>query len=98
MKISRPTPKELGYRFPAEFEQHFATWLSWPHKKDTWPGKIHTIYSSYCLFIKALAEHEAVHINIADEEMKAFALEKLALVSADMDRIKFYTHPTNDAW
>jgi agmatine deiminase len=98
MKISRPTPKELGYRFPAEFEQHAATWLSWPHKQESWPGKIETIYQPYCRFIEALSENEDVHINVVNEEMKSFAMEKLETVSAKMDRIKFYTHPTNDAW
>ncbi len=75
MKINQPTPKELGYRFPAEFEQHAATWLSWPHKEASWPGKIELIYPSYCRFIKALAENEAVHINVVDEEMKIFAMK-----------------------
>ena len=42
--ISEVAPKELGYYFPAEFALHRATWLSWPHKEASWPGKIHTIY------------------------------------------------------
>jgi len=98
MEINRPSPKELGYRFPAEFEPHTATWLSWPHKEDSWPGKIERIYTPYCLLIKALAENESVHINVSNEEMKLFATEKLQAVSADLEKIKFYTHPTNDAW
>ena len=98
MKISSPTPKELGYRFPAEFEPHTATWLSWPHKQASWPGKIEAIYAPYCLFIKAVSENEFVHINVVDEEMKSFAAEKLKAMSTNMERVKFYTHPTNDAW
>ncbi|HEU4609107.1 MAG TPA: agmatine deiminase family protein, partial [Chitinophagaceae bacterium] len=39
-----PSPKDRGYYFPAEFEEHSATWLSWPHKEASWPGKIHSIY------------------------------------------------------
>jgi agmatine deiminase len=98
MKISRPTPKELGYRFPAEFELHAATWLSWPHKEASWPGKIESIFTPYCLFIKVLTENEFVHINVVDDVMKSFAQEKLEAISTDMKRVKFYTHPTNDAW
>jgi len=98
MSISRPTPKELGYRFPAEFEEHTATWLSWPHKEASWPGKITSIYSPYSLFVKNLAEHEDVHINVAHEKMRTFAIEKLEAVSTDMSRVKFFMHPTNDAW
>ena len=98
MEISRPTPKDLGYRFPAEFEQHIATWLSWPHKEASWPGKIEQIYPSYCLFIQALAENEFVHINVANDAMKSFAQKKLEAASTLTDRVRFYTHPTNDAW
>lgn len=98
MKISQPTPKALGYRFPAEFEAHAATWLSWPHKEASWPGKIERIYKPYCEFIKAVSEHEFVHINVADKEMRDFAAGKLEMLSVDPARIRFFFHPTNDAW
>ena len=98
MSISRPTPKELGYRFPAEYEPHTATWLSWPHKEASWPGKMESIYAPYCLFIKTLADNEFVHINVNTEEMKEFAREKLEAISTVMDRVRFFSHPTNDAW
>jgi agmatine/peptidylarginine deiminase len=34
------TPRQLGFRFPAEWEPHAATWLAWPHEPTDWPGKI----------------------------------------------------------
>jgi agmatine deiminase len=93
-----PTPKELGYYFPAEFAHHTATWLSWPHKEASWPGKIHTIYPVYAEFVKRVAEGEQVNINVKDEAMKQFALEYLQQVNAELRNIHFYFHPTNDAW
>ena len=36
-----PTPAALGYRMPAEWAPHAATWLSWPHNAETWPGTGH---------------------------------------------------------
>ena len=33
------TPSALGYRMPAEWEPHQATWIAWPHNRDDWPGK-----------------------------------------------------------
>ena len=39
----RPTPAELGYAMPAEWERHEATWLGWPHNATDWPGKLDTI-------------------------------------------------------
>ena len=94
----QPTPKQLGYYFPAEFAPHDATWLSWPHKEASWPGKIHTIYPFYSLFIKALADSEKVCINVNDEAMKAFATGHLTAAGVNMAQVSFCVHPTNDAW
>ena len=92
------TPDALGYKFPAEFAEHEATWLSWPHKEASWPGKIDTIFPNYALFIKYLAIGEKVRINIPTESMKRFALMHLEKVGANLSQIEFFMHPTNDAW
>jgi len=92
------TPKDLGYYFPAEFDCHEATWLSWPHKEASWPGKIQTIYPYYSQFVKVLAFSEKVRININDEAMKTFAIRCLREAGVDMSQIEFFFHPTNDAW
>lgn len=92
------TPRELGYYFPAEFAKHSATWLSWPHKEASWPGKIETIFPIYAQFIKLVAEGERVHINVVDEKMKEKALSHLQKVGADLKNIQLFIHPTNDAW
>jgi agmatine deiminase len=90
--------KLTGFHFPAEWAPHTATWLSWPHKEESWPGKITTIYRPYCEFIKVLTEGELVRINVANEQMAAFAKEQLLMVGADLKRISFFEFPTNDAW
>lgn len=92
------TPKQLGYYFPAEFEKHEATWLSWPHKEESWPGKIQQIYAPYCQFIKILTLSEKVRINVADEQMKNDALAQLQIAGVDLTQIEFFYHRTNDAW
>jgi agmatine deiminase len=96
--ISQPTPAAAGYYFPAEFAPHDATWLSWPHKEASWPGKIHTIFPYYAQFVQALANSERVCINVADENMKHFALTHLEKAKVNLDAVEFYLHPTNDAW
>lgn len=96
--MTHSTPKELGYYFPAEFAPHVATWLSWPHKEASWPGKINTIYPYYCRFVKELAASEKVRINVSDESMKSFATRQLEVAGADLEQVEFFFHPTNDAW
>jgi len=83
---------------PAEWAPHEATWLSWPHKEESWPGKIDRIYPVYSQFVKLLAESEKVRINIAGEAMKSSAIGHLQKAGADLNRIEFFFHPTNDAW
>src|ERR1700756_725530 len=91
-------PAKAGYIFPSEWHPHTATWLSWPHKEESWPGKIETIYQPYCEFIKALTEGELVRINVKDAEMEAFAKSELTKVGADLTKVEFFHFPTNDAW
>ncbi len=92
------TPKDLGYYFPAEFAPHEAVWLSWPHKEASWPGKIDAIYPHYCRFIKELTVSEKVRINVNDEQMRSSAIRHLENTEADLNKIEFFFHPTNDAW
>jgi agmatine deiminase len=92
------TPKELGYRFPAEWEKHNATWLSFPHKEASWPGKIESIYAPYLSFIKALTAGEQVCINVLDNKMKEQVAAMLQSSLVNMNKISLFVHPTNDAW
>jgi len=92
------TPKQAGYYFPAEFAPHRATWLSWPHKEASWPGKIQTIYPFYSQFVKELTKGEEVCINVMDEAMKASAVRWLTVAGVALGRGRFFLHPTNDAW
>ena len=96
--FSGQTPKSLGYSFPAEFAQHDAIWLSWPHKEESWPGKIASIYPSYCAFVKTVALTEKVNINVGTDKMRQGAAKMLELAGVDMSKVQFYLHPTNDAW
>jgi len=92
------TPKSLGYYFPAEFAKHDAIWLTWPHKEESWPGKIASVYPSYTEFVKVVALTERVCINVVDEKMRNSANKMLQLAGVDLTKVTFYLHPSNDAW
>ncbi len=47
------TPASLGYRMPAEWEPHEATWIAWPHNRDDWPGKFGPIPWVYVEIVRA---------------------------------------------
>jgi agmatine deiminase len=88
---------DRGYRMPAEWEPHQATWLSWPHNKYSWPGRIETVWPRYAEMVAALAHSEPVHINVDDEAMERHAQSFLKTAGADGE-IVFHHFPTNDAW
>ena len=50
--VKKDFPAALGYRIPAEWEKHEATWLGWPHNREDWPGKIAPIPWVYGEIVK----------------------------------------------
>jgi agmatine deiminase len=95
---STKTPRAMGYRFPAEWEKHTATWLSYPHNENSWPDRIQSIFPAYNQFIKELSFGEMVNINVLDEIMHQKVQKQLIELGVDMNKVNFYLHPTNDAW
>ena len=64
------TPAALGYRMPAEWHPHVATWLAWPHNKSDWPGKFEPIpyvYAEIVRHLLMLPRPEAVYIGVDNE-------------------------------
>jgi agmatine deiminase len=92
------TPAELGYRMPAEWEPHRGTWLSWPHKEASWPGKFDPVPTIFASMVRHLADHEEVHINVAGPEMEHDVRLLLADEGAGSGNVFFHYNPTNDAW
>jgi agmatine deiminase len=92
-------PKDMGYRFPAEWETHSATWLSYPHADSySWPGTLPAIFPYYHEFIKVISKGERVRINIWDKDLKEMVKTELTLAGQDLSKIDFLIHQTNDAW
>jgi agmatine deiminase len=98
MKETRHTPRELGYRMPAEWEPHEATWLSWPHKEESWPGAFAPVPGIFVEIARHLAGSELVRVNVADEEFAARVRELLKRGGVNLDAVRFHLHPTDDAW
>jgi agmatine deiminase len=89
-----PTPAVLGYRWPAEWETHAATWLSWPHNVDTWPGIFAGIPGQFATFVRTIAEFEPVQILAGGEGVLADAKAHVGQLS----NVTVHDIPTNDAW
>jgi len=86
-----------SYRMPAEWEPHQATWVSWPHNRDSWPGKFGPVEPVMLRAVAALSTSELVRINVLDEAHERHVAGLLE-GHADPARIAFHRFPTNDAW
>jgi agmatine deiminase len=95
--ISMKTPAALGYAMPPEWAPHQATWFSWPHNPDTWPGHLAQAERALTLAVAALSEGETVRINVLDEAHERHVAGLLA-GRADPARLRLHRIPTNDAW
>src|SRR5262245_64003912 len=95
--MSSQTPAALGYRMPAEWEPHAATWLSWPRREGiSFPDSFDRVMPTLRAMIEALIESEQVCINIRNDAHEAEARE--VLHGLPTERISFYQIPTNEPW
>ncbi len=92
------TPNALGYRMPAEWEPHEATWLGWPHNVTDWPGKFAPIPWVYGEIVRHLIEGEKARILVQSPEHEARARRVLKKVGADSRQVEFFHIPTNRGW
>ncbi len=95
---SPPPPVALGYRMPAEWEPHEATWLSWPHKQESWPGAFEPVPDVFAQIAGVVTESELLRINVADEDMADNVRQLLRRCGVNLDAVRFHLNPTDDAW
>lgn len=90
------TPSELGYRMPAEWHPHTATWLSWPKDPETWPGRVSEVEHTFLQMIEALVPSERVNLLVDDEDTEQSVRFRSTFVGSE--NIRFHQIQTVDAW
>ncbi len=92
------TPRALGFRMPAEWEPHEATWISWPHNREDWPGRFAPIPWVYGEIVRKLAHVERVRILVEDRDHEQGARRVLKKIGADLEAVEFMAQPTDRVW
>jgi agmatine deiminase len=88
-----------SYKMPPEWNQHKATWLSWPHNiSNTWYEGLADIHQVFGLMISHLSQDEEVHIHVAGMDMENIARKAIAQFKLNESNIFFHYFPTNDSW
>ena len=99
MDPNAATPAAQGYRWPAEWERHRATWLSWPHNRETWPTALDRVHATFGAMVAALQPGEVVEIGVADRAMEDAARRAIRAAGGDPDHnVRFHHYATTDAW
>ena len=93
------TPRKLGYRMPAEWERHEATWLSWPKNPLTFPenviGKVEIIFSQ---MVEALSRGEKVKILVDDQDSSDRVAQIVDETGASMSNVLLLKIRSADVW
>jgi agmatine deiminase len=97
-KQVEPAPAALGYRMPAEWETHAATWLAWPHEKTDWPGKFAPIPWIYADIVRHLSQVERVRILVENADAERAIRGILKKAGANLSAVEFFRVPTNRGW
>ena len=87
-----------GFRMPAEWKPHRASWLVWPHNRADWEVKTSAVDWCYSEIVRHLVENERVAILFNDASTERRALACLTKTGIDLRRIERYRVPTNRSW
>ena len=93
------TPRALGYRMPAEWDAHAATWLSWPRRTgQSFRSCYEEVLPSFAEMVRTLAPHETANINVADTATEEEARQVLLTHKVPLDNVRFHRISTNEVW
>jgi agmatine deiminase len=95
---AEPTPFVQGYRMPAEWEPHAATWLAWPHEATDWPGKFALIPWVFVELTRVLVRSERVRLIVGGAAEKRRAKALLKSSGVDLERVDFVQARTDRSW
>ena len=83
---------------PAEWEDHYATWLGWPHEQTDWPGKFETIPWAFAEIVRHLTRFERVYLLVENRSAEAKTRAILKKSGADLAAVDFFRVPTDRGW
>jgi agmatine deiminase len=96
-RLSKEQPAATGYRMPAEWEPHAATWLAWPFSED-WPGKLETVRWVFADIVRQLVRGERVRLLVPDAASEMEVRVWLQRAHVDVERVDFFHARTDRTW
>ncbi|MGB0333839.1 MAG: agmatine deiminase family protein [Opitutales bacterium] len=90
------TPKQLGYRFPAEWELQEAVWFAWPVRETLWPDCLDRVRERLVELYLQAAVFQKVRILCPSYEQES--LRQLMIARGETTNVEFYDYETDDVW
>src|SRR5689334_7862341 len=87
-----------GFRMPAEWEPHEATWIAWPHNRDDWPGRFAPIPWVYAEIVRKLSRVEKVRILVQNAAVEKQGRQVLGKAGAPAEMVGFFGCTTDRVW
>lgn len=88
--VDRLTPKQAGFRMPAEWEAHERTWMMWPSRPEVWDDMVKTC-QNYAAVAHAIREFEPLTMLVRPGDV----VQARSLLGGD---IEIMEHPIDDSW
>jgi len=99
VKTASKSPRQLGYRFPAEWEEQSAVMLSWPRPEGiSFPGRYHLIGDQLVAIVREIAERQNVYINVPNLNYERIVTAALRTAGVKLKRVRIFHIHTNEAW
>ncbi len=89
---------KITRRFPAEWEKHQATLLSFPSEGRDWPGKYHAIKWALVDLIKKITKYEPIILIVKSGELREKVTVMLEQAHVDQTSVSFILKDTNRNW
>ncbi len=90
-----PTPKDLGFRMPAEWEPQESVWLVWPRDPLTWPDRVEKARATFLAAMRHITPSQRVDL-VVHHDLLADA--KKAVADASLRNVAFHAVDHQDSW
>lgn len=96
MALRSNSPKQLGYRFPAEWEPQEAVWFAWPTREDLWEGVLSKVREQLAALYVLAARFQPVRVLCPQSAQNS--LRRLMAQSGDDSQVTLYDYQADDVW
>lgn len=90
-RIVKSTPKQDGFRMPAEFEPQEKVWMIWPERPDNWRDGAKPVQEAFVNVAKAVSEFTPMNVVVSQQQFQNARRQ----LPAD---ITVYEMSSNDSW